>query len=50
MADTVTIPKKEYEQMKAEIETLRNTDLYKKILDSKKRLQKKIYTREDLGF
>lgn len=48
--ETVTIPKSEYLQMKSEIETLRNSDLYQKILKSKKELKKKVYTRTDLGF
>ena len=28
----VTIPKKEYEQMKSEIETLRDTELYQRLI------------------
>lgn len=36
--------------MKSEIKTLRDSDLYKKILKSKEELKKKVYTRKDLGF
>ena len=48
--DTITIPKSEYLQMKSEIEALKNSSLYKKILKSKEELKKKVYTRKDLGF
>ncbi len=48
--ETITIPKAEYLRMKSEIKTLRNSDLYKKVLKSKKEIKKKIYTRKDLGF
>ncbi len=48
--DSVTIPKSEYLKMKSEIKTLRDSELYKKILKSKEELKKKAYTRKDLGF
>lgn len=48
--ETITIPKTEYIQMKAEIETLRKSHLYKKVLQSKEELKEKVYTRADLGF
>ena len=48
--ETVTIPKAKYESMKTEIETFRNTRLYKRILAfEKNRIKGKIYTREELG-
>lgn len=50
MADKITISKKKYESMKKEIETLRNTKLYKRILEFEKNIAVKKYTREDLGF
>jgi len=36
--------------MKSEIKTLRNSELYKKVLKSKEELKTKVYTRKDLGF
>jgi PHD/YefM family antitoxin component YafN of YafNO toxin-antitoxin module len=48
--ENVIIPKSEYLKMKREIKTLRNSDLYKKIIKSKEELKKKVYTRKDLGF
>ena len=53
--ETVTISKEKYEQMQREIKTLRNTDLYKKLLKSLAEFKKdaaegKEYTRKDLGF
>jgi len=46
---TVTIPEKEYNQMKLELETLRNTRLYKRILEFDKNVEKKKFTRQDAG-
>lgn len=48
--ENVTISKTEYLKMKSEIKTLRNSELYKKILKSKEELKNKVYTRKDLGF
>jgi PHD/YefM family antitoxin component YafN of YafNO toxin-antitoxin module len=49
--ETVTIPMDLFEQMKAEIKVLRNTKLYKRLLECKKNIAKdKEYTRKDLGF
>ena len=50
MAETVTIPKAEYEFMVSELETLRRTDLYKRFLHFVENIQKKKFTRADLGF
>ena len=48
---TVTIPKTEYEQMLEEIETLRNSKIYKRLIEFELNLIKgKRYTRKDLGF
>ncbi len=48
--ETVTISKREFEQMKKEIATLRNTELYKRILEMQENLAKgKKYTRKDAG-
>jgi len=49
--ETVTLPKSEVEQLHREIETLRNSDLYKMLLQFEKNIsQGKKYTRSDLGF
>ena len=47
--ETVTIPKQDFELMQREIETLRNTTLYKRLLDCLDNLSKKEFTRKDLG-
>jgi hypothetical protein len=49
--DTVTIPREEYTQMKEEIEQLKNTKIYKRLLEFEKNISEgRKYTREDLGF
>jgi hypothetical protein len=48
--ETITIPKAKYEHMLAELETLRRTDLYKRLLQFMQNIQKKKFTRADLGF
>lgn len=49
-SSTVTIQKEEHESMKSEIQTLRRTDLYKRLLQFKQNIKKKMFTRDDLGF
>ena len=49
--ETITIPKQEFEKMKEELGILRNSKLYKRLLEFEQRvLQGKKYTRVDLGF
>lgn len=49
--DTVTIPREDYDQMKHELETLRRSDLYKRLLEFELNIsQGKKLTRKDLGF
>ncbi len=49
--ETVTIAKQEYEGMKQELESLRNTALYKRLLEFEKHIEEgKKFTRKDLGF
>ena len=48
--ETVTIPRADFELMKKEIETLRHTSLYKRLLEFEKNISKKKFTRKDLGF
>ena len=48
--ETVTISKKEYESLKQEIESLRNSSLYKRLLEFEKNIIQKKFTRQDIGF
>lgn len=49
--DTITIPKQEYKEMKQELESLRNTAIYKRLLEFEKHVEEgKKFTRKDLGF
>ena len=49
--ETIEIPKRVFEQMKMEIETLRNSRLYIRLLEFERNISKgKKYTRKDLGF
>ncbi|MBI2671735.1 hypothetical protein HYX16_02265 [Candidatus Woesearchaeota archaeon] len=51
MQETITIPKVKFEQMKVEIELLRNSKLYKRLLEFEKNIAEgKKYIRKDLGF
>jgi ABC-type long-subunit fatty acid transport system fused permease/ATPase subunit len=47
---TITIPKEKFELLKREIETLRNTSIYKRLLEFEKNISIKKFTRKDLGF
>ncbi len=49
--ETITIPKDEYLQLKAQIKTFKNSELYKRLLEFEKNIKVgKIFTRKDLGF
>ncbi len=49
--ETVTIPKDQFEIMQQELVALRNSKIYKRLLEFEKNiLEGKKYTREDLGF
>ena len=49
--ETITIPKMEFEQLHKELETLRNSSLYKRLLEFEKNISEgKRFTRADLGF
>lgn len=50
MQETITVQREEYEQMKRELETLRQSKLYERLLEFEKNIAKKKYTRKDLGF
>ena len=49
--ETITLPKVELEQLHRELETLRNSGLYKRLLEFEKNIvESKRFTRADLGF
>ena len=49
--ETVTLPKAELEQLHKELSTLRNSGLYKRLLEFEKNIAEgKQFTRRDLGF
>lgn len=48
--ETVTIPKDDFELMEREIETLRHTSIYKRLLEFEKNISNKKFTRKELGF
>ena len=49
--ETVTLPKAELEQLHRELETLRGSSLYKRLLEFEKNISEgKKFTRADLGF
>ncbi len=49
--ETVTIPKEQFEMMQEELIALRNSRIYKRLLEFEKNiLEGKKYTREDLEF
>jgi hypothetical protein len=51
MSETVSLPREEYELMVQELESLRNTGLYKRLLEFEQNLDEgKVFTRKDLGF
>ncbi|MEK6962839.1 MAG: hypothetical protein AABX70_00325 [Nanoarchaeota archaeon] len=48
---TITLPKIKFERMELELKTLRETRLYKRLLEFNQNVLKgKVYTRKDLGF
>jgi PHD/YefM family antitoxin component YafN of YafNO toxin-antitoxin module len=51
MNDAVSIPREEYDRLMLELENLRNTHLYKRLLEFEKNIkQGKSFKRKDLGF
>ncbi|MBI2207859.1 hypothetical protein HYU50_00010 [Candidatus Woesearchaeota archaeon] len=49
--ETITLPKSEFEQLHRELETLRNSGLYKRLLEFEKNISEgKRFSRSDLGF
>ena len=49
--ETVILPRERFEQMKREITILRNSSIYKRLLEFEKNIvEGKKFTREDLGF
>ncbi len=48
--ETVTIPKAEYEQLKEELELLKDSKIYQRLLEFEENISKgKRFTRKDLG-
>ncbi len=49
--ETITLPKVQFQQMQVELETLRHSSLYARLLEFEKNIaQGKKFTRKDLGF
>ena len=49
--ETITIPKAELEQLQKELEILRSSSLYKRLLEFERNINEgKRFTRKDLGF
>jgi len=48
--ETITISKIEFEQMKREIFSLKNSTIYKRLLDFEKNILQKKFSRKNLGF
>jgi len=48
--ETVTIPKKEYESLKREVSMLRESTIYKRLLEFEKNIAVRKFSRKDLGF
>ena len=48
--ETVTIPKPKFEQMKREIELLRSSKLYQRLLEFEENIASKKFSRKDVGF
>jgi len=46
----VSIPKEQFELMKQELKSLRNSKIYKRLLEFEKNISNKKFTRKDLGF
>lgn len=46
--ETIVLPRDQFEQMKQEINFLRNTIVYKRLLEFEKNIQEKRYFRKDL--
>jgi len=48
--ETITISRNEYEQMRQELQVLRDSKVYKRLLEFEKNIEKTRFTRKDLGF
>lgn len=49
--ETITIPRMQFEQMQIEIETLRHSSLYKRLMEFEQNIAMgRKFTRNDLGF
>ncbi len=48
--ETITISKVKFEQMRQEIEILRNSRIYQRLLEFEENIKQEKFTRKDLGF
>lgn len=49
--ETIEVPKNEFELMRLEIQTLRNTRIYRRLLEFERNIAEgRKYSRKDLGF
>ncbi len=48
--ETITLPKEKFELMKLELKTLRNSKIYKRLLEFEANISKKKISRAELGF
>ena len=49
--EIITVPKEEFELMKQELKILRNSKIYRRLLEFETNIsQRKKFTRKDLGF
>ena len=48
--ETVTLSKEEFNQMKQELNTLKETEIYKRLLEFEENIKQKKFSRKDLGF
>lgn len=51
MQETIIIPKEQFEKMKTELEVLRKSKIYRRLLEFEKNIAEgRKFTRKDLGF
>jgi len=48
--ETITVPKAEFELMRTELELLRNSKIYQRLLEFEQNIAHKKLTRKNLGF
>ena len=48
--ETITIPKEIFQQMESEINLLKNSNTYQRLLEFEENIKNKKFTRKDIGF